>query len=32
VAIALAQHPVLVEANQRFELFTSDGAAIPATM
>ena len=32
VAMVLAQHPTLVEANQRFELVTSDGAAIPATV
>ena len=32
VAMALAQHPALVEANQRFELVTSDGAAAPATV
>ena len=32
VVQALAQHPALVEANQRFELVTSDGAAAPATV
>jgi hypothetical protein len=32
VAMALAQHPALVEADQRFELVTSDGAATPATV
>lgn len=30
--MALAQHPALGEANQRFELVTSDGAAAPATV
>ena len=32
VAQALAQHPALAEAGQRFELVTSDGAAVPATV
>ena len=32
VAMALAQHPALAEANQRFELVTSDGTATPATV
>ena len=32
VALALAQHPALVEAGQRFELGTSDGTATPATV
>ena len=32
VAQALALHPALVEAGQRFCLVTSDGAAAPATV
>jgi len=32
VAQALAQHPALLEADQRFELVTSDGTATPATV
>ena len=32
VAQALAQHPGLTEAGQRFELVTSDGTATPATV
>ena len=32
VVQALAQHPALVEANQRFELVTSGGAPAPATV
>ncbi len=32
VAMALAHHPALVEAGQRFKLVTADGNAIPATV
>ena len=32
VAMVRAQHPALVEANRRFELVTSDGAAALATV